>query len=514
VTSLQEPTVELPRPMPIAPTVVDQDGRGTSFIAIADDNPILLQGLHRALSSHGYQVQTAETGQLLLRVLEESSIRPDLVLLDVMMPEMSGLEVLQRLHGEERWRDVPVILITAATDEQLPVSALQHGAVDFLTKPFRLGELLARVESHVGRYRELRRARGEAAVRAQAIDIVRDLNSVVTADEMFRLVVRRLGAIWGLRRCSIFLDEGEGLCRIAASSEAEEAAGSLVRLTFYPEIEAALQGSRPILLEDVANSRIFRDARAAWSREEGQAPSIESVIAVPFPISSRARGVLLLRGMTGEVTLGEEALEIAAQVVDGMTRALGRAQVFQTLVEQRRHLHDLANTDELTGCASRRAVLRNLADEWDLAQRSDSPLSIVVLDLDHFKEINDSFGHQAGDLVLREFGGWLRGDGAHRVRDCAGRYGGDEFVVVLPETGSEGAIQFAERARRHLESTSFSYEEKRYSASLSAGIATWPAAEILKPESLLRYADIALYEAKQAGGNQVRLARLPVIDAG
>jgi diguanylate cyclase (GGDEF)-like protein len=182
------------------------------------------------------------------------------------------------------------------------------------------------------------------------------------------------------------------------------------------------------------------------------------------------------------------------------------------LIEQRRQLHDLAHTDDLTGCASRRAVLRNLADEWDLAQRSESPLSVVVLDLDRFKEVNDTYGHLAGDQVLREFGEWLQSDGAHRGRDCAGRYGGDEFVVVLPETGPEGALHFAERARRQLESITFQFDDRTYVATLSTGIASWPAAELDQPEALLRHADIALYEAKQQGGNRVRLARMLALD--
>jgi two-component system, cell cycle response regulator len=481
--------------------------RSSASIFIADDNPILLQGLDRALTANGYAVETADTGPALIRLLEAAEVRPDLLLLDVMMPEMSGIEVLAAIHQDARWSDVPVILITAATDEQLPVSALQLGAVDFLTKPFRLGELLARVESHVGRYRELKRARGEAAVRARAIDVVRDLNSVVTADEMFRLVVRRLAVIWGVRRCSVFLDEGEGLCSVAASSESHEAAGTLVRLTFYPEIEAALDASEAVLVPDVRGSRLFCEARAVWSREQRPTTTLSSVVAVPFPISAHTRGVLLLRATTEEPPLDEEALELAMQIVDGMSRALGRAQVFQTLVEQRRHLHDLANTDELTGCASRRAVLRNLTDEWDLAERSESPLSVVVLDLDRFKEINDTFGHLAGDSVLREVGGWLKSASAHRARDCAGRYGGDEFVVVLPDTGPEGAHQFAERARSHLESLVFTFDGLAVRTTLSAGIASWPTAVVNQPEALLRRADIALYEAKQEGKNCVRLAR-------
>lgn len=477
----------------------------SATIFVADDNPILLQGLDRALSANGFRVRTAETGAELLRMLGETESLPDLLLLDVMMPEMSGLDVLRHLRENERWRDIPVVLITAANDEQLPVSALQHGAVDFLTKPFRLGELLARVEAHVGRYRELRQARTDAQIRLQVIDVVRDLNSVVTADEMFELVTARIAKIWQLKRCSVVIADGSGEACIAASSEGQELSGAALQLARYPEIEAALRTDQPVLVEEVATSPLFAQVLAERMKQGLDAP-IQSVVAVPFPISERTRGVFVLRSAEGEPHLGAEAVVIAGQIVEGMTRALSRAQVFETLVEQRRQLHDLAHTDELTGCASRRAVLQYLAEELDLARRRDTPISVVLLDLDHFKEINDTYGHLAGDAVLRTFGEWLQGEGAHRAKDCAGRYGGDEFIVVLPETAPIGALRFAERAREHLASVTFVFGDTPTHTSLSAGIAAWPAPEIQSVEQLIEAADAALYEAKQAGRHCIRVA--------
>lgn len=128
-------------------------------VFIAEDNPILLQGLGRALSANGYQVRTAEDGTAVMGMLRASEVPPDLLLLDVMMPGMSGLEVMRAVHAEPRWADVPVMLITAAKDESSAATAVHDGAVDVLIKPFRLGELLARIETHVYRYRERLRER-------------------------------------------------------------------------------------------------------------------------------------------------------------------------------------------------------------------------------------------------------------------------------------------------------------------------------------------------------------------
>ena len=122
--------------------------RATIFIA--EDNPILLQGLDRALSASGYEVATASSGEQVLSMLEGAEVDPDLLLLDVMMPGLDGFSVLRTLQAHPRGRKLPVLMITAATDEALRATAQREGAVDLLIKPFRLTELLERIEAHVG----------------------------------------------------------------------------------------------------------------------------------------------------------------------------------------------------------------------------------------------------------------------------------------------------------------------------------------------------------------------------
>lgn len=123
------------------------DTRATIFIA--EDNPILLHGLDRALSASGYAVETAASGEDLLQMLQEEERCPDLVLLDLMMPGIGGFEVLRTLQTRPNLKGLPVVLITAATEEGLRATAHEAGAVDLLVKPFRLRELLERIEAHV-----------------------------------------------------------------------------------------------------------------------------------------------------------------------------------------------------------------------------------------------------------------------------------------------------------------------------------------------------------------------------
>lgn len=474
-------------------------------VFIADDNPAILQGLTRALSANGYRVSSATSGRDLLDLLRGAGAAPDLLLLDVMMPEASGLDVLRVVRGDARWTDLPVVLITATSDATLPAVALRDGAVDFLNKPFRLDELLARVDSHVRRGRALRRARDQARMRLRAIDLIRELNRVVTADEMFRLVTSRTAEILGICRCSVaVMDRPGGRVRLAASSVGAEPAGEPLDLELYPEVREALASGETVSVPDVSSSPLFEPARERWERQG--LPRVRSAIATPFRITDALTGVLLERAEEGEPPLGEDAAELAGRVVEAIIQACGRVQVFQSLIEQRSRLHDLAHTDELTGCASRRAVLQALEEQLALARNRSEPMSLVILDIDQFKEINDGNGHLAGDAVLRALGGWLRAEGALRAPDVAGRYGGDEFLVVLPQTPSSGALRFADRARRHLADNPVIVDGRPLAVTLSAGVAASADGEAVSGEALIARADAALYRAKQAGRNRVHLS--------
>jgi len=137
---------------------VQGTGNARATIFIAEDNPILLQGLDRALSANGYQVETAASGEAVLDLLNQTETPPDLLLLDIMMPGLSGFDVLRTVQAHPGGKDLPVVLITAATDDSVQAAAAAGGAADLLIKPFRLGELLERIETHVSRVRQRRQA--------------------------------------------------------------------------------------------------------------------------------------------------------------------------------------------------------------------------------------------------------------------------------------------------------------------------------------------------------------------
>ena len=172
----------------------------------------------------------------------------------------------------------------------------------------------------------------------------------------------------------------------------------------------------------------------------------------------------------------------------------------RTLRERNRELHELSITDSLTGLYNRKHLMEVLAKEVARAERYQRPLALLMIDIDHFKVYNDTCGHLAGDEVLRTIAAIFRG--SIRGSDCAGRYGGEEFLIILPETAADGAGRIADRIRSRMAEQDFPAGSQTVKITISGGVASFPS-HGRKPESLLRSADAALYRAKESGRNRV-----------
>jgi two-component system cell cycle response regulator len=227
------------------------------------------------------------------------------------------------------------------------------------------------------------------------------------------------------------------------------------------------------------------------------------VVALPFRLDGEQAGVILLRTRLDEPALGRADVEFADTVVRAAVAAIRRAQLIESAHADRARLEMLAHTDPLTQTHNRRALVERLTEEMERARRYGLHLSVLMVDLDHFKAINDSYGHVVGDEVLRGVSGTLQREA--RTVDIVARYGGEEFVVVLPETGSEGALALAERIRARVAGTPAvpGGEYGWLRVTVSIGVATVPAPGVNMPEELIAAADEALYRAKAEGRNRV-----------
>lgn len=167
----------------------------------------------------------------------------------------------------------------------------------------------------------------------------------------------------------------------------------------------------------------------------------------------------------------------------------------------RERLAEQIGSDPLTGCLNRRSLEARLGVEWRMAKRRGSNVAVLALDLDHFKQINDTRGHPVGDIVLQQLASIMRATA--RDTDGVARVGGDEFVILLPDTGWQGALAFAERLRRRVDDSAFGPQASPLAITISVGVALARGTDPISPEVLLEEADRALYKAKTAGRNRV-----------
>ena len=486
-------------------------GNPSAHVVVADGDPRESRVLSWLLRERGYDVSAIEPGEPLLEHLRAN--RADLVVLD---GNGTTRETLRRLRSDAHGRDV-LVIVTGVSDAREATSALEEGADDFLPRPLRAAELVARVgaqlraradvrqmhEALQQRERELVRAHDDIATTRQLIEILNDLTGELTAAEVYRILARRVPRALGVRHCSVVLvGAGEPTGSVVATYENPSVTNLQLRLNRYPEYVEALRTGRPLLSSDVHQDPMFAEVRATWSRDGGAA-HVRSILVVPFSLDRRHGGVFVLRSERTERALTSQDAEFAETVIHAAGAALRRAQALESTRADNRRLEELATTDPLTRLLNRRALLERLSAEVDRARRFKSHLSLLMVDIDHFKSVNDRHGHLVGDSVLRQLGTVLAG--LVRTIDVVARYGGEEFVLILPETSTEGAVTFAERLRERADRQAFDIGTKQsLHLTCSVGVATFPSPRVASTEDLFARADEALYRAKSGGRNQVR----------
>ena len=488
-----------------------------SRILVADDDPTVLESVTWLLKENGYDVVPANGGSACMEQLERRT--PDLLLLDILMPDVDGLQLLERIKNDERWRDLPVLMLSAQPPEESSVRSLGLGAVDFIRKPYRPRELLARVQAHLRMGAvlhatrqalersevELERAQQDADSRRKLVDILHEVTGDLSVTELFHLLVRRAARALGVSHCSIVLARpGEGSAMVVAAYENPQLQQLTIQLDRYPEIRAALDSGQPVLVEDIDTHPLYAGVREVWGIE-GIEVSIGSVIALPFSIERSQYGVFLVRRTRDQERFGQPDLEFAQAVITAAVAVIQRAQMVESTMADNARLEQLAQTDPLTQLLNRRALADRITAEMERALRYDSTLALLMIDLDHFKRVNDTYGHLVGDDVLRDVARLLLD--TIRLSDIVARYGGEEFLVLLPETDDAGAESFAERIRVAVEAHDFTNNGAHPMLRLtsSVGVAMFPAARIESVEDLFARADAALYRAKADGRNRVRL---------
>jgi two-component system cell cycle response regulator len=349
---------------------------------------------------------------------------------------------------------------------------------------------------------ELQRVREEGESRRHLVDILHEVMGNLPTEEIFHMLARRLARALNLSHASVILARPGATTGVVATAFEQPYLHDLeISLDKYPEVVSALHGRIPVLIPDLMVCPLYAPMREKWAKD-GTEVKIRSVMALPFPLADETWGVFLLRRTVDTPKFEASDVEFASTVLRGGVAAIQRAHAIESTRADNHRLEALAQTDPLTQLVNRRALTVRLVTEMERVRRYNAPLTMLLLDLDHFKLVNDTYGHLTGDDVL--FGLATLLQRAVRTVDTVARYGGEEFVIVLPETGKQGALAFAERIRDRIAAHGFKVAGQHdILITASIGVATFPAPGIDSPDDLFRAADAALYRAKGSGRNLV-----------
>lgn len=438
-------------------------------ILVVDDTAANVRVLAKILQAELFAVDTAASGEEALDRIAADP--PDLVLMDVMMPGIDGYETCRRIKADARTRRIPVIMVTALSEAEDRIRGLEAGADDFLGKPINRQAVLARIK-------HLLRAAQTDALRRDDPD-----GAIDPADES--------------------PTGGRILVRAASADEEADLLRHLARDAHVPS--PAAQADVAVVDIGAEGTSPADGLRAAAALRTSPETRDLPLIALLPPLRSDPESRALLErvldlGVADYLHAPLDPVELRAR----LRAALRRRRAARRALQARSAAATLATTDALTGLPNRRAAERRLEELAKDALRTGVAHGLVVLDVDHFKAINDTHGHDGGDEVLRTIGARL--SRALRPSDLLARWGGEEFVVaVRAPAGPDGLLAIADRLRRAMAEAPVTLASGvQAPVTISIGAALLPPGRLV-PDAY-RAADTALYAAKAAGRNQTRIS--------
>ncbi|MEJ5080871.1 MULTISPECIES: PleD family two-component system response regulator [unclassified Ochrobactrum] len=459
----------------------------TARILVVDDVESSVKLLEALLLREYYEVVSAYNGAEAIEICLGGQI--DVVILDVLMPGINGFEVCRRLKDDPRTTNIPVVMLTALNSAQDKITGLEAGADDFMTKPVNDQQLLSRVKS--------------LARLKMVSDELFQRTGTVADTEVEALLVTKLSGRFG---------GGEDAARILIVDENEIAAARLRVILGEDYFVDVANDANDALIKAIENDYDSIVISADFTYYDplrlcSQIRTIERTRLVPIIlIVNEDEGSLVVRalelGVNDYVMRPLEKLELYARL-----RTQIKRKCYNDLLRQSLHRTiTMAVTDSLTGLHNRRYLDTHLPVLLSRATGRERPLTVIMIDFDHFKRVNDQYGHDGGDDVLREFATRLRTK--IRGMDVMCRYGGEEFAIVLPDTDLASAAAVAERIRDAVSEEPFLLAGGKHqiAMTISIGIASLRLMGGDTVEALFARTDAALYEAKKKGRNRIVLS--------
>ncbi len=454
-------------------------------VLIVDDIAPNLKLLEAKLSSEYYDVVAADGGHKAIEMARQES--PDLILLDIMMPGLDGFQVCELLKADPATAHIPIVMVTALSDVADRVRGLQTGADDFLSKPVRDVPLFARVRSLI-RLKQL-----------MDVYLVRDETTSRLGLVAPRPLLTQEDATHG--RLLVIDDSDVDVANLVKALQPDDH-----KITRLDAIDRGLAE---------ASREEFDLLIVALHLKGGDVLRFCSQIR--SHVADRVRSLPILLLAEDDDDVGRVAKGLDLGVNDYIVKPVDPQELLarvRTQIRRRRYQNRLrgnyeqsialASTDALTGVHNRRYLDTHLDQLLQHAHANNKPLSVAFCDIDHFKRLNDTYGHAAGDEVLIEFTRRLLRN--LRSHDLVARIGGEEFVVVMPDTTPERARRIGERLRQKVEQESFTAAGcDPIAVTISVGITTTRDTDKVGVD-LIKRADEAMYQAKNSGRNRVVVA--------
>ena len=444
-------------------------------ILVVDDLAPNRNLLDVKLSAEYYDVLTANSGEEALEIAAKEKI--DLIMMDIIMPGgMDGFEATQKLKADPNLHHIPVIMVTALEETKDRIRGLEAGADDFITKPIDDFNLNARVRS-------LLRLK-------MTTDQI--LSHMGPAAENNRQIMDKIRKQAG--RVLIIGDEGGQPPKLARMIDDRH---EVVLETDPAEAIRKAKANYDLIIVSLV-ARSFEGLRLCasirFNAESRETPIL--VVGNPDDLPSCVRAFDL--GVNDSIMRPVERQELKAR----MATLLRRKFYADALRDNFNEDMEMVISDPLTGLGNRRFFDRQVESLFEALEDHARPFSVLVFDIDHFKRVNDMLGHDMGDQILKEVAARIVTN--MRDVDLVSRYGGEEFMIAMPDTVGEEAEQAAERIRKSMSGTPIFVDGKGISVTMSCGVAQVRPGEQLR--NVFRRADSALYQAKREGRNQVVLA--------
>ncbi|MBI5888705.1 MAG: diguanylate cyclase [Deltaproteobacteria bacterium] len=467
-------------------------GLSKGRILIIDDNRTNTAMVKDVLLANGFEALSACNGPDGIGAAAE--FNPAVILLDLIMPGMDGIAVCRKIRGLNLPLRPSIIVVSVKNGKDAMVEALQSGADDFIVKPIHEGELLSRINAQL-RIAEFYKGIEEDKKNLEKIlSITNAISSTLDPSEVLGIIVKEVAEATNAVRCSIVLIVKDDEGYVLASHDDPGVKDLRLDLSKYPEIREAVATKKVLTIDDMAAHPLTEKIKEQVKGLKGM-----SVLIMPIVFNDDVLGTIILRTRRGGRRFSDKEKTFCNVVANASFHAIKNARLFEKVTREKEHLREMAIKDQLTSLYNHNFFYTRLEEEFERAVRYELPLGLIMMDIDDFKKINDTYGHRAGDGVLKDISALIKKSG--RKTDIVARYGGEEFAVILPHTTLKGSFDEAERLRHLIESHTYAGLLKTR-ITMSLGVAAYPNG-VMNSGELVNRADNALYKAKWNGKNRV-----------